>query len=296
MALALDSASLYRQATERAARLQAFGNLAATVASVVDLRDSFDDFADEMRWVVPFDHALMLLIDGESAEIEEYASCPPMPADRMAPRTLISSTPLAAVTTEARAITLDRSDAEFEHLNWKLFGIDAQSVAAMTIMRNGEAEAIFAIVRHEQDTFGAEELLALEEVAGLIAVSIDRLRLYERAEFHARHDALTGLPNRRFLEARLSRLKAGLTEDGQSALLMMDMDRFKTFNDTLGHEAGDRVLKIMARELRDTCRTEDFIARAGGDEFVVVMEGAGREAAVSLAKRRSRAEQSRRTG
>lgn len=285
LALALDSASLYRQATERAARLQVFGNLASTVASVVDLRDSFDDFADEMRWVVPFDRALMMLVDGETGEIEHYASCPQIPVDRRAARTLISATPLAKVVSAGEVMTLERSDPELAHLDWKLFGLDAQSVAAMPIMRNGETEAIFAIVRHVEDAFETEELLALEEVAGLIAVSIDRLRLYERAEFNARHDTLTGLPNRRFLDERLSNLRAGLTEDGQSALLMMDMDDFKILNDTLGHEAGDRALKIMARELRATCRSEDFIARGGGDEFVIVMEGAGEAAAVSLARR-----------
>ena len=285
LALALDSASLYRQATERAARLQVFGNLASTVASVVDLRDSFDDFADEMRWVVPFDRALMMLVDGETGEIEDYAACPQIPVDHRAARTLISATPLAKVVSAGEVMTLERSDPELAHLDWKLFGLDAQSVAAMPIMRNGETEAIFAIVRHVEDAFETEELLALEEVAGLIAVSIDRLRLYERAEFNARHDTLTGLPNRRFLDERLSNLRAGLTEDGQSALLMMDMDDFKILNDTLGHEAGDRALKIMARELRATCRSEDFIARGGGDEFVIVMEGAGEAAAVSLARR-----------
>ena len=209
LALALDSASLYRQATERAARLQVFGNLAATVASVVDLRDSFPDFADEMRWIVPFDRALMLLLDAESGEIEEYAACPPIPVDRRAARTLIGSTPLSTVVSEGRAITLDRADPELAHLNWKPLGLDAQSVAALPITRNGKTEAIFAIVRHTQDPFGAEEVLALEEVAGLISVSIDRMRLYERAEFHARHDTLTGLPNRRFLDERLASLRPG---------------------------------------------------------------------------------------
>lgn len=285
LALALDSAALYRQATERAARLQVFGNLASTVASVVDLRDAFDDFADEMRWVVPFDRALMLLVDGESGEIEEYAACPQIPVDHRAAPTLITATPLSMVVNAGQVMTLERSDPELAKLDWKPFGLDAQSVAAMPITRNGETEAIFAIVRHTEDSFDTEELLALEEVAGLISVSIDRMRLYERAEFNARHDTLTGLPNRRFLDERLSNLRAGLTEDGQSAVLMMDMDEFKTFNDTLGHEAGDRVLKIVARELRATSRSDDFIARGGGDEFVIVMEGAGEAAAVSLARR-----------
>ncbi len=180
------------------------GNLASTVASAVDLRDTFDEFADEMRWIVPFDRALMLLVDNESGEVEEYASCPPAAGDRRATRVLTAGTPLAEAVRAGEAITLERTDPELAQLDWKLFGIDAQCVAAVPVVRDGETEAVFAIVRHARIGFDAEELLALEEVAGLIAVSIDRLRLYERAGFNARHDPLTGLPNRRFLDERLS--------------------------------------------------------------------------------------------
>ena len=122
-------------------------------------------------------------------------------------------------------------------------------------------------------------------MAGLLAVTIDRLRLYERAEYNARHDLLTGLPNQRFLDERLTELQAGLTEDGSSALLMIDMDELKVFNDTLGHDAGDHVLQVVARELREACRADDFVARVGGDEFVVVMEHADLEAATGVAAR-----------
>ena len=122
-------------------------------------------------------------------------------------------------------------------------------------------------------------------MAGLLAVTIDRFRLYERAEYNARHDLLTGLPNQRYLNERLAELRAGIAEDGESALLMIDLDDLKAFNDTLGHEVGDRVLQIVADEIRQACRTDDFVARVGGDEFVVVMEDADVETATSVADR-----------
>ncbi len=284
LSLALDSAALYRQATERAARIQVFGNLASTVASVVDLRDAFEEFAEEMRWVVPFDSALMIDVDEETGELHEYASCPRRQR-RRSTGALVTGTPLEHAVRVGETITMMRSDPLFSDLNWGVLGVEAQSVAAVPMIHNGKLHAVFTIVRNDEQAFEVDELAALEEVTGLLSVSIDRLRLYERAEYNARHDTLTGLPNQRYLQERLESLRSGVTEDGESAIMMLDLDQFKVFNDTLGHEAGDRVLQLVTRELKASTRGEDFVARNGGDEFVVVMEDSGERAAQALANR-----------
>ncbi|KKB08377.1 histidine kinase [Devosia chinhatensis] len=92
-----------------------------------------------------------------------------------------------------------------------------------------------------------------------------------RIEHNALHDSLTGLPNRRFLDETLSRHALnGYLGSGSIALLHMDLDRFKQINDTLGHAAGDAMLVHTANVLRANCHETDFIARIGGDEFVIV--------------------------
>nr|MBX2854790.1 EAL domain-containing protein [Paracoccaceae bacterium] len=93
----------------------------------------------------------------------------------------------------------------------------------------------------------------------------------EALQYSAFHDALTGLANRRGLEAHLDKLEMERRQNGGGlAVMHLDLDRFKQINDTLGHAAGDHVLTEVAKLLRENVGPEDFVARIGGDEFVIV--------------------------
>ena len=100
----------------------------------------------------------------------------------------------------------------------------------------------------------------------------DRVRAEEHLEQQATHDQLTGLANRLELDSELERaLASARRSDRHVAVLMMDLDRFKFVNDSLGHRAGDDLICAAADRLRDTVRGGDLIVRTGGDEFIVVM-------------------------
>lgn len=103
----------------------------------------------------------------------------------------------------------------------------------------------------------------------------DRVRTQQQLEHQARHDSLTGLPNRAFLQERLN-LALQQKKDDESynfAVLFLDLDRFKVINDSLGHIAGDRLLIEVAHTLQILTQPKDMVARLGGDEFVVLLEG-----------------------
>lgn len=111
----------------------------------------------------------------------------------------------------------------------------------------------------------AEQIVVL---AGQVGTAIGTVRAFGTAQLQANTDSLTGLLNRRSAEEQLSRRLA----DGEAfAIVMADLDHFKLLNDTYGHEAGDRALRLFADTVRRALRTEDVFARWGGEEFVIAL-------------------------
>jgi diguanylate cyclase (GGDEF)-like protein/PAS domain S-box-containing protein len=118
-----------------------------------------------------------------------------------------------------------------------------------------------------------EDVAAVERIAALTAVAVDRAAAEDRLEYQAFHDPLTGLPNRTLLLDRLGQALLRLARSpGEVAVLFLDVDRFKVINDSLGHDAGDELLVEIAGRIERSLQAADTVARFGGDEFVVVCE------------------------
>jgi diguanylate cyclase (GGDEF)-like protein/PAS domain S-box-containing protein len=124
--------------------------------------------------------------------------------------------------------------------------------------------------------FTCEHARFLESAANVLGTALDRARIEDELRTQALEDPLTGLANRSYLAAHVEQAVAAAGRgDGGVALLLLDLDRFKVVNDTLGHGAGDELLCAVAERLRRAIRPGDLAARLGGDEFVVVCAGAG---------------------
>jgi diguanylate cyclase (GGDEF)-like protein len=126
-------------------------------------------------------------------------------------------------------------------------------------------------------------LVFVSFAAGLSAELLHRQTF--RALQAAYSDPLTGLGNRRVLEFFLERQTAGVRRGGSVAVVMFDIDDFKSYNDRFGHAAGDEALTALARILAETTRGTDLSARYGGEEFTSVLAGAGLEGARTHAER-----------
>jgi diguanylate cyclase (GGDEF)-like protein len=159
--------------------------------------------------------------------------------------------------------------------------------ALLAPLLDGERTLGIAVTWHRRPAhFGAPDVEFLRTLCSVAASPLRGARQFEALDRKASTDALTGLPNRRSFEARQSAEASQFARYGRPfALLILDVDHFKRFNDTWGHEAGDRVLQHVAQLLRASLREVDLPARLGGEEFVALMPETSLAAALEAAER-----------
>jgi diguanylate cyclase (GGDEF)-like protein/putative nucleotidyltransferase with HDIG domain len=165
----------------------------------------------------------------------------------------------------------------------------AQSVLASAVAVPLEAVhgivGVLALYRTEADAFTRDDLRVLLAISSKVALCVENALKYEQAESSAVTDYLTGLPNARSLFLHLDRELARSRRTGTSVGIMVcDLNGFKAVNDRFGHLEGNRVLQVFSTHLRSSCREYDYVARMGGDEFVIVAPGLTREAALEKAQ------------
>ena len=151
----------------------------------------------------------------------------------------------------------------------------AHGLSASVTALIGVEGTVFGLLGVHAETprrFAPDEVEFVRSVATVLAMAVERSRAEQRMIHQALHDPLTGLANRTLLLDRLETALSTARRFGRRVgLLLMDLDRFKEINDTLGHDVGDEVLRIVGGRLAGALRGTDTVARLGGDEFAVVL-------------------------
>ncbi len=285
--------------------------------SVVDLTRAADLQARSHLRIAASTRIVSLL---ESAQSRRYADLaagnePDLPRDAVARVEIARQlSELRRLTSEdagqsAKARVLEVvADRQLERVGKPVGAAVHTDSQAELALANAVRAIASAIERSEQDSLAArrgqverQRIRLLAALWFLTAVAlaatlgaawqlhrdVGRLRRDERTLRHAAtHDALTGLSNRRDFAGALRRAFRECQGSGQPlALVMIDIDRFKQINDSLGHRVGDLVLRALAARLNDGFRNVDTIARVGGEEFAVILRGLGRDGAYQVADR-----------
>jgi two-component system cell cycle response regulator len=165
-------------------------------------------------------------------------------------------------------------------------GVDVATlvdVRVVPLVAHGVARGVVIVAG---DRFGRAVTDAIVAVADVVALALAAAQSFDAVEKQATTDGLTGVANRRALDRRLEEAIARARRSGQPlAVMLTDVDHFKSVNDTWGHSTGDDVLKGVARTLATEARTTDVVGRLGGEEFVVICEGTDVAGAVAGAER-----------
>jgi diguanylate cyclase (GGDEF)-like protein/PAS domain S-box-containing protein len=140
------------------------------------------------------------------------------------------------------------------------------------LSHDGEARGVFAMYSRSACEPSPVEMRLVDIATHMAGIAIERKLAEDRIQFMANHDALTGLPNRTLLDDRLSQaLLYAQRYDRWATVAFVDLDNFKNINDSLGHNAGDELLKTVASRMVACVRATDTVARLGGDEFVILL-------------------------
>jgi diguanylate cyclase (GGDEF)-like protein len=210
----------------------------------------FDTAINNMSQGLCFFDAAQRLIVCNDRYVEMYD----LPPDRVGP-----GTPLAEIVDMRFQAGSFPAMSRDEYLHWRSnIAVSAKPTESIVELRNGRT---FRIRHRPMPDFGW--VATHEDIT-------EQRRSEVKIEYMAHHDSLTGLANRVLLNERLEHAIGRIDRDEMVAVHHLDLDQFKAVNDTLGHPAGDKLLKIVADRLRGLVRQTDTIARMGGDEFVIV--------------------------
>jgi diguanylate cyclase (GGDEF)-like protein/PAS domain S-box-containing protein len=182
------------------------------------------------------------------------------------------------------------SDIQFDPL-WEDYAdmvrpLGYRSCWSMPILSyQGRVLGTFALYSHQPGTPSVEQTDLISMAAHLAGIAIERRQSEERIQFMAHHDALTGLPNRAMFDERVASALEQARLSGQwVALAFLDLDNFKLINDTLGHHAGDELLRVVAARMLACVRKSDMIVRVGGDEFIILLNNLPPESGIMLSR------------
>lgn len=178
------------------------------------------------------------------------------------------------------------TDEESEDLFPELRALlDVVTAVAVPLRSHDQVVGLLTAGHKEPHTYRSDELHLVRRLASQASVALQNAKLHQRLEALSLTDPLTGLPNRRHLQLHLQRELAAARRGRPLTLVIFDLDKFKTFNDTRGHVAGDEALRQLGRVLLREARAMNVVARYGGDEFVSVLAGSGSLDGIQHAKR-----------
>jgi diguanylate cyclase (GGDEF)-like protein/PAS domain S-box-containing protein len=251
-------------------------------ALIVRVHDRDELFRDACRIAVEIGGlrmAMMLIMDRSTMKFVPVASVGGDEELLTGIKDFLSSGEYASNTLIALAISEKKAIASNNSLNdprvlfgkkFAEFGI--RSMVILPLIVSDEVVGALVLYAREIEFFHEDEMKLLTELAGDIAFAIDHLDKQARIDYLAYYDVLTGLANRSlFIERVAQYMRSAASSGHKVALFMVDLERFKNINDTLGRSAGDDLLKQVAEWLTRNARDVNLLARVGADHFAVVM-------------------------
>ena len=281
VSVAVENARLFADEQRRSRQLAFLNNVSRTAISSEDPVHMLSEIAGEIQKNFSFDHIGIGLLDYGTKEIEIKAEAGAT-AHATGKRIPLGTGILGRVArTGERALVQNA-------LPGNLTGIlqDSRAVLCLPITYGETLLGVLNIESRNENAFAPQDVLILNTLADLLATALHNAFVFQKLQQQSITDGLTGIKTRRFFWEALSAEWKRASRSGRPfSVVLIDLDKFKEVNDTMGHFEGDLVLARVGRLLEQKSRQSNVVARYGGDEFIVLMPETGAEQAHVLAER-----------
>ena len=277
----------HQRERRRREEMETIGQAAAIIGSSLDPQETINQVLEQVQRVIPYNQATVQILNGSQLEVVGgygFAAIEPILKLRfpfpergsLSTRAIQEKIPILSndVTNDFPAFIQPEQESAIH--SWM----------GIPLIRRGDVIGLVAIDSFERDHFTGRQLELAAIIGDHVAVALENARLHEQTYQMAMQDALTGIGSRhRFqIEGRLLYENSKRAQRPISAA-MVDVDHFKQFNDTCGHDVGDLVLRKIAESCGQDLRATDLLARFGGEEFVILLPETGEDAAEAAMER-----------
>jgi GAF domain-containing protein len=281
VSVAVENARLFAEEQHRSRQLAFLNSISKTAISSEDAEQMMLEIVAHIQKNFRFDHIGIGIFDYVRKDIEIKAEAGTT-AKALGKRIPLGVGILGRVARTGESALVQTSGEA--HLQGVL--PDSRGVLCIPITYSETLLGVLNVESREEDAFSPEDVLIMNTLADLLATALHNSFVFQKLQQQSITDGLTGIKTRRFFWESLSSEWKRASRSGRPfSVVLMDLDKFKEVNDTLGHLEGDLVLYRVGRLLEQKCRQSNVVARYGGDEFIILMPETGIEQAQILAER-----------
>ncbi len=281
VSVAVENARLFAEEQRRSRQFAFLNAISRTAISSEDSEQMLADIVGEIQKNFKFDHIGIGLFDYAAKDIEIKAEAG-VTAHALGRRIPLGQGIVGrAARTGEKALLQTSGDSPLQ-------GVlpDARAVLCIPITYGDSLLGVLNVESRHEDAFTPQDVLIMNTLADLLATALHNAFVFQKLQQQSITDGLTGIKTRRFFwEALSSEWKRASRSGRPFSVVLVDLDKFKEVNDSLGHLEGDLVLARVGRLLEQKCRQSNVVARYGGDEFIILMPETGIEQAQILAER-----------
>jgi diguanylate cyclase (GGDEF)-like protein len=281
LGVAIENARLFTEEQRRGRHLAFLNNVSKMAISSEDAEQMMVDIVREIQKNFHYDHIGIGIVDYATKDIEIKAEAGTT-SETLGRRIALGSGVLGKVARTGVSALVQNTGSGH------LAGVLPESRAVLCLpMSYGETLlGVLNIESRDENAFAPQDVLILNTLADLLATALHNSFVFQKLQQQSITDGLTGIKTRRFFwEALSSEWKRASRSGRPFSVVLIDLDKFKEVNDSLGHLEGDLVLTRVGRLLEQKCRQSNVVARYGGDEFIILMPETGIEQAQALAER-----------